>query len=190
MKKLLMVFVIIILNFSIYGQNYKGYYVTIKNDTIKCDFDIFVNLFNSEKFDPQTVRNKIKIITNNGEKLKFKPNEINSFFISKTNSGDYKFVSIANHNYFYHEIIKGKLSYYKVYLNNSGGALGILISEQLYLLKGGKLVEINPLNLRKGLSKQIVDYPDLNQKWIDSDKYYKLNQFEEVVKLYNKHFDN
>jgi hypothetical protein len=190
MKKLLIVFVIIILSSNIYGQNYKGYYVTIKNDTIKCDFDIFVNLFDSKKFDPQTVRNKIKIINNSGDKLKFKPNEIKSFFISNTNSGVYKFVSIADHNYFYHEIIKGKLSYYKVYLNNSGGALGSLISEQLYLLKEGKLIEINPLNLRKGLSKQIEDCPDLNQKWIDSDKYYKLNEFEEVVKLYNKHFNN
>ena len=84
MKKLLVVFVILIFGSKIYGQNYKGYYVTITNDTIKCDFDITEILLDSKKFDPQTVRNKIKVINNNGEKLKFKPNEINSFYISNT----------------------------------------------------------------------------------------------------------
>lgn len=190
MKKLLVVFVILIFGSKIYGQNYKGYYVTITNDTIKCDFDITEILLDSKKFDPQTVRNKIKVINNNGEKLKFKPNEINSFYISNTKNGDFKFISIPNHNYFYHEIIKGKLSYYKVYLNNPGGAFGTLASQKIYLYKNEKLTEIDPLFLRKGLSKQIEDYTELNLKWIDSNKYYKLNQIEEVVKLYNKHFDN
>jgi hypothetical protein len=188
LKKVIFVFISLLVNLNFYGQDYKGYYITKQNDTIKCGFDIFVNIFDSHKFDPQTVRNKIKIIDANGEMLKFKPNEINSFFILQTNSGDYKFVSIANHNYFYHEIIKGKLSYYKVYLNNSGGALGKLASERLYLYKNENLIEIDPLFLRKGLSKQIEDYSELHKKWIDSNNYYELNKFEEVIKLYNEHF--
>ena len=181
MRKLSIVFAFI--SFNIYGQDFNGYYITNENDTIKCGFNVGVNLF-----DAQTVRNKIKIINADAVELKFKPNEIKSFFIEGTSVGNYKFVSIANHKYFYHEIIKGKLSYYKVYLNNSGGALGALASVSYYLLKDENLVELNPLNLRKGLSKQIEDYPELYQKWIDSDKYYKLNQFEEVINLYNKHF--
>jgi hypothetical protein len=187
MKKSLIIIFILIFNSNSFGQNSKGYYITNSNDTIKCYFDLFIV---SGKFDPQTVRNKIKTINNNGDKLKFLPNEINSFFISETNSRDYKFVSIVNHNYFYHEIIKGKLSYYKVYLNNPGGAFGTLASEKLYLYKNEKLTEIDPLFLRKGLSKLIEDFPELNLKWIDSDKYYKLNQIEEVIKLYNEHFKN
>jgi hypothetical protein len=185
MKKSIVILFILIFNSNCFGQNNNGYYITNSNDTIKCYFDLFSI---SGKFDPQTVRNKIKLITNSGDKLIFKPNEIKSFFISKINSRDYKFVSISNHNYFYHEIIKGKISYFKVYLNNPGGAFGTLVSEKLYLYKNEKLTEIDPLFLRKGLSKQIEDYSELNLKWIDSNKYYKLNQFEEVIKLYNEHF--
>ncbi len=184
MKKLIFT-LLFSLSLNTYSQKFDGYVVTNSNDTIKCSFDLFIL---SGKFQPQTVRNMVKIIDDSGNKLKFKPDEINSFFISKTNSRDYKFVSISNHNYFYHEIIKGKLSYYKVYLNNPGGALGSLVSEKLYLYKNGKLTEINPLYLRKGLSKQIEDCSELNLKWIDSDKYYNLNQFEEVIKLYNECF--
>ena len=185
MKKSVLILFILIFNSNSFGQNNYGYYITNSNDTIKCNFDLFIVL---GKFDPQTVRNKIKIINNDGSISKYKPNEIKSFFISTTNSGVYKFVSITGYNYFYHQIIKEKLSYYKVYLNNPGGAFGSLASEKLYLYKNEKLTEIDPLFLRKGLSKQIEDYPELYQKWIDSDKYYKLNQFEEVINLYNKHF--
>lgn len=172
-----------------YSQNFKGYYVTNQLDTINCVFEINEVLFDRNKFDPQTVRNNIRINKENNQSLKFKPNDILSFFIENANSKNYKFVSIPNHNYFYHEIIKGKLSYYKVYLNNSGGVLGSLASQSLYLFKDEKLTEINPLNLRKGLSKQIIDYPELHEKWNNSNKYYRLDQFEEVIKLYNDYFD-
>lgn len=190
MKNLCVVFFALFIGFHTNAQKFDGYYVTNTNDTIKCSFDVEVNIFDSKIFERASVKNKVKILNIEGKKLVFKPNEINSFFIKGTSTGDYKFVGIVNGNNFYHEIIKGKISYYKLYRQNPGGALGTLIAEEYYLFKDGKLVEISPLNLRKGLSKQMLDYPELNQKWLDSDKFYKLNQFEEVIKLYNEHFKN
>lgn len=190
MNKIIFSVIFCLVSVTFYGQNYKGYYITNENDTIKCSFDIPVILFDSEKFDPQTVRNKIKIVTDTGEKFSFKPNQIKSFFIKETKKGDYNFVSIANQNYFYHEIIKGKLSYLKVYLNNSGGVLGYYASVRYFIIKDGDLTELNSMNLKKGLSKQIKDYPELDLKWMDSNNYYKVNQIEEVIELYNKHFNS
>lgn len=188
MSKLLFLISSFILCSTLHAQKFDGYYIANNNDTIKCSFNVRVNLFDSKIFEKASVKNKIKVLNANGEKLIFKPNEIQSFFIRGTKTGDYKFVSIENKNNFYHEVIKGKLSYYKLYRENSGGVLGALVAEGLYLSKDKKLIEINPLNLRKGLAKQIEDYEELHQKWMDSDTYYKLNQFEEVIKLYNTHF--
>ena len=173
---------------NVNAQKFDGYYITNSNDTIKCSFDVRVNIFDSKIFEKASVKNKVKVLNVDNKKIVFKPNEIRSFFIKGTKAGDFKFVSIENDNNFYHEVIKGRLSYYKLYRQNSGGALGALIAEGIYLSKDQKLIEVNPLNLRKALSKQIEDYEELYIKWIDSDKYYKLNQFEEVVNLYNEHF--
>ncbi|MBS7230248.1 hypothetical protein KHA90_04355 [Flavobacterium psychroterrae] len=188
MNKIIFSLVFCFISTIFYSQNYKGYYITNDDDTITCSFDIPVILFDSKKFDPQTVRNKINVITENGEKLKFKPNQIKSFFIKETKNGNYNFVSIIDQNYFYHEIIRGKLSYYKVYLNNSGGVLGYYASVKYFIIKDNNLTELNSMNLKKGLSKQIKDYPELDQKWMDSSNYYKVNQIEEVIELYNEHF--
>ncbi|MFL9831082.1 hypothetical protein ABS764_09505 [Flavobacterium sp. ST-87] len=189
MKKLFFVLFVYFLNFQVFAQKFKGYYITNSSDTIQCSFDVEVNIFDRKDFERYSVKNKVKILNNEGQKILFKPNEIQSFFIKGTKTGDYKFVSLSGNKFFYHELVNGKLSFYKVYRHNSGGALGALASEEYYLLKDEKLVQINPLNLRKGLGKQIEDYPELYQKWMDSNKYYRLNQFEEVVKLYNQHFE-
>lgn len=189
MKKLFIVLTIIFFNFNAFAQKFDGYYITNNNDTIKCSFDVEVKIFDRKDFEKYSVKNRVRTLNTEGYKTTFKPNEINSFFIKGTKTGDYKFVSIENKNNFYHEIIKGKLSYYKLYRGSSGGAIGALVAEGIYLHKDENFIEINPLNLRKGLGKQIEDYPELYQKWIDSNKHYKLDQFEEVVNLYNQHFE-
>jgi hypothetical protein len=190
MKNLLFVLIISLITFKSFSQKFDGYYITNSNDTIKCSFDVETAIFDRTDFERYSVRNRIRILNTEGKKITFKPNEINSFFIRGTKTGDYKFASIENKNNFYHEIIKGKLSYYKLHGTNSSGALGALVTERSFLYKDKNFIEMNPLNLRKGLGKQIEDYPELYQKWMDSNKYYKLDQFEEVVNLYNQHFEN
>ena len=41
---------------------------------------------------------------------------------------------------------------------------------------------------RKKFAAFIIDYPELYEKWIDSNNNYKLAQIEEVIILYNEHF--
>lgn len=188
MQKLLFFLSTMIFCYNVNAQKFVGHYITNSNDTIKCSFDVGVNIFDSKIFEKASVKNKVRVLNNEGKKIIFKPNEIRSFFIKGTSEGDFKFVSIENNSNFFHEVIKGKLSFYKLYRQNSGGALGGLVAVGLYLFKDQKLVEVNPLSLRKGLSAQIEDNEELHRKWMDSDKYYKLNQFEEVIILYNEHF--
>jgi uncharacterized protein (DUF3820 family) len=53
-----------------------------------------------------------------------------------------------------------------------------------YIIKNGKLFKISR---RKKMGKLIIDYPELYNKWMNSENY-RLNQIEEVVNLYNEHF--
>ena len=99
-------------------------------------------------------------------------------------SGVYKYVSLEqNKNHFFHERILGKLSFYTVY---NAGIQGEHNFQTNYILKDRKLFEISR---RNKLGKLIIDYPELYNKWMNSENY-RLNQIEEVVNLYNEHFKN
>lgn len=174
---------------SIYSQKFEGYVVTTSNDTIKCKFFVETNMFDSTMFYANSVRDRVKIVDKKGEKIKYEPSQLVSFLIKGTKFGDFKFVSFKEDNYkfFYHEIVVGKISLYRLYQADiySGGPNS---GYRDYVFKDGVLSKMDILSYRKKLGALIKDYPQLYQKWMDSDNYYETEQADEVVKLYNDYY--
>lgn len=187
MKKLFFVFAIISLNIQA-QQRFNGYVVTNENDTIKCRFSLEMNIFNDSLFYDSGISKRAKIFKQNGEKVKYLPTELKTVFITGPKQGDYKFVSLEqDKKHFFHEKINGKLSYYILYTGNLQGGFPL---ETIYFLKEGKLTENSGFSSRKKFGELIKDYSELYEKWMDSNNYYKLGQFPEVIKLYNEHYKN
>lgn len=165
---------------------FNGYVVTNSNDTIKCTFSLEMNIFDKTLFYDSSLSKRAKIFKQNGEKVKYKPTELKTIFITGPKQGDYKFVSISeDKNHFFHEIISGKISYYIIYEGNLSGGFPY---QRLFILKDGKLARMDGFSRRKTLGEFIFDYPELHQKWMDSNNYYKIDQFDDVIKTYNEHF--
>ena len=182
-------FLFIFVTINLYSQKFEGfsgYVVTNKKDTIQCKFESVSNLFWKNIFKPSQLRNFVKTINTSGEKRKYKPFEIISFTVLGTEKGNYKFVSTQADNYkhFYHEIIFGKISFFKIYDQDMNANI---ISENIFI-KNDEVQEIWSLSFRDDFGKLLIDFPELYRKWIDSDNYYKKNQFDEVIRLYNAHF--
>ena len=187
MKKLFVVFNVIIFGLNVQGQQrFNGYVVTNSNDTIKCRFSLEMNIFDETLFYDSGISRRAKIFKENGEKVKYMPTDLKTVFITGPKQGDYKFVSLEqDKEHFFHEKIIGKLSYYIVYRGNINGGFPI---QTPYFLKDGKL--FSDFSSRKKFGELIADFPELYEKWMDSNNYYKLGQFPEVIKLYNEHFKN
>lgn len=190
MKKIVFVltFLVFIINIQA-QQRFHGYVVTNANDTIKCRFLLDMNTYNISSCSGlmssySGVIEKSIIIKESGEEVKYLPSELKTILINLPFSGEYKYVSLEqNKNYFFHERILGKLSFYSVY---NAGIQGEHNFQTNYILKDGKLFEISR---RNKLGKLIIDYPELYNKWMNSENY-RLNQIGEVVNLYNEHFKN
>ncbi|MGL2962876.1 hypothetical protein ACSVH2_03530 [Flavobacterium sp. RSB2_4_14] len=176
-----------ILLFTLFAQAQKfdGYVVTNTNDTIHCKYYIGTHSSDEKIPYPSTVCKKVKILTNKGEEMAFKPSQLKSFFIKGTKDCDLKFVSLKeDDDQFYHELITGKLSLYKIYFTSYGNEFSNGV-----ILKDEKLYKIAGFGTRKKFGELIKDYPELYNKWMNSEDY-KLNQFQELVSLYNEHFKN
>jgi hypothetical protein len=188
MKNIIIAFVFIIFNFTVNAQRFNGYVVTNSNDTIKCKFSLEMNMFDKTLFYDSGISDRAKIYKENGEKAKYMPTELKTVFITGPKQGDYKFVSLKeDKEHFFQEILAGRLSYYVLYKGNLQGGFPL---EKPYLLKEGKLLRIDGFSRRKTLGDLIIDYPELYEKWMDSNSSYKINQIEEVIKIYNTHFEN
>jgi len=169
-----------------FSQKFDGYVVTASNDTINCRFFIKTNSADEKTPYPSSVCKKVKILSDKGEEMTFKPSQLKLFFIKGTKDCDLKFVSLKeDDDQFYHELQIGKLSLYKIYFTSMYGqefSNGVI-------LKDGKLYKIAGFGLRKKFGELIKDYPELYDKWMNSEDY-KLDQFQELVGLYNEHFKN
>lgn len=185
MKNLCVVFFALFVGFHTNAQKFDGYVVTNKNDTITCKYYVSTLKFNSNFLDVSSIIDEINIY-NKGEKVKYNSKELNSFLIKGTKMGDLKFVSLKYDNYlrFYHEVIVGKLMYYKYYIRigNSG------IHQFGFILKDDKFIPLQGYDCREKFGNFIIDFPDLYEKWINS-KSYKVKKYEDVIKLYNEHFN-
>jgi hypothetical protein len=186
MKKILFALFILAFGNISYGQKFDGFVVTNTNDTIHCKFFIQTNSADEKIPYPSSVCKKVKILTDKGEEMAFKPSQLKSFFIKGTKDCDLKFVSLKeDDDQFYHELIIGKLSLYKIYFTSMYGqefSNGVILKE-------GKLYKIAGFGLRKKFGELIKDYPELYDKWMNSEDY-KVDQFQELVNLYNEHFKN
>jgi hypothetical protein len=174
----------LLLPLFVHSQKFDGYVVTNANDTINCKYFVETNLFDKKLLSVASIYDKIKILNEKGEKTEYTTKDIKSFLIKGTKFGDLKFVSFKYDDYerFYHEVIAGKLTFYRFYKEGMGVVIGIGFG-----LKEDKFVELQGPDVRERLGEFIVDYPELYNKWMDS-KSYKLSKMEEVIKLYNEHF--
>jgi len=177
---------------TFYQQNIDGYYVTNENDTIKCKFEFIPRKFDELKdymlFHKflYSIKKKVTVLLENGEKKTFKPTDIKLFNIKKKDFEYYKFVSLKEDTKnFYEEVFTGKISVY--YSHWSSDA-----PKQTYYLKDGSLYsrETNLGNFRNWIGKLIEDNPDLYSRWMDSDKYYQKKEVFDVIKIYNVDFLN
>lgn len=184
--KIILTLLVVFSSLATTAQRFNGYVVTNANDTIKCKFSLEMNIFNDSLFYDSGISKRAKIYKENGEKAKYMPSELKTVFITGPKQGDYKFVSLAeDKDHFFHEIIKGKISYYILYKGNLQGGFPLQVP---YVLKDGKLVTMTGFSTRKKFAPFIFDYPELYAKWIDSNNNYKLGQMQEVITLYNEHF--
>ena len=183
MKKLL---ILLLIGLSTYSQKYHGYVVTNSNDTIKCKFRVQTNLVNDDIYYPTS--GTIVTLNGAGEKTKYEPSQLKSYYLQGPNIRNYKFVSLAHdeHKMFYDEIQTGKINLYYTY---SGGYSGGGPKGNPVILKDGQFVKIKG-NIRKKIGEFISDYPELHRKWINSNKFYELDQLTDVIEQYNEHFKN
>lgn len=185
-------FLVIFFTININGQHLKGYVVTNNNDTINCTFHHITNLFWKHIFNPATLRNNVKIINKEGQKIKYKPFELTTIIVKdvQNTSGfqhekkDIKFVSIQADNYehFYEEIFIGLISCYRLYDEASDARL---LQKDVYV-KNDNLFKIGFLSERSDAAALIIDNNSLHQKWINKEPY-KLDQMNEVFQLYNNY---
>jgi hypothetical protein len=185
MYKMKLFLFLLLLPVFVHSQKFDGYVVTNANDTIHCKFFIKTNSADEKIPYPSSVCKKVKILSYKGEEMAFKPSQLKSFFIRGTKDCDLKFVSLKeDDDQFYQELIIGKLSLYKIYFTSMYGqefSNGVILKE-------GKLYKIAGFGIRKKFGELIKDYPVLYNKWMNED--YKLDQFQELVGLYNEHFKN
>lgn len=176
---------ILLLPLFVHSQKFDGYVVTNTNDTIRCKFFIKTNSADEKIPYPSSVCKKVKVLSDKGEEMTFKPSQLKLFFIKGTKDCDLKMVSLKeDDDQFYQELIIGKLSLYKIYFTSMYGqefSNGVILKE-------GKLYKIAGFGTRKKFGELIKDYPELYNKWMNED--YKLDQFQELVGLYNEHFKN
>jgi len=182
MKKFLILFLISV---SIYSQKYHGYVVTNSNDTIKCNFKVQTNMFNDDIYYPSS--RTIITLNGAGEKVKYKPDQLKSYYLQGPNIKNYKFVSLNedDNKIFYHEVQKGKISLYYYYDPNINGGDPI---KTVFVLKDGQLIKVKGGKMREKIGVFLTDYPDVYTTWINSNRSFDLDQMEYIIELYNKNF--
>ena len=186
---------IIFILFSLYSsivfcqnfEGFKGFLITNNNDTIQCTYSSISNIFKKSMFNPARLNNKVEIVKDSIY-TKYKPKDLKSFLITNPRgTGDFKFVSsqFDGYKHFYQEIAIGRISWYRTYYQDS-----YAMEHQLdVLVKNNKKVKIGSFSRRKDLGAIIEDYPELYEKWMNSDNY-KVHQFGLLLQLYNEHFEN
>ena len=160
MKKLLL-FYFIIVGLPVSAQKFQGYYVTNSSDTIECNINLTANIFRKDILNFKDVSKVVRLVDTEGKK-KFKPLKIASFVIFNPNGETYKFVSLPeDKTFFFHEIIKGRISLYKAYSTNPYDKSQVNL---IYIYKGNSLVPLNILNRKKRVSSFLEDNHEIAVK--------------------------
>lgn len=170
--KYTLLFLLSFLALSAFSQRSGSYYVTHAGDTVDCDIRSYTNL--RGKTELSAFSRSITVEGNGGSK-KLKPRDIRAFVFVDVDTA-YKFVTIpGGGSRFFHEVVKGKLSFYKLYV--PGNTLPVMV-------KGDKVVYLNVIGAKKRLVELIADCPGLLKEWEAGEKYTVRNR-EEIVRAYN-----
>lgn len=170
--KYLLSLLLSLLNICVFSQGRGSYYVTNSDDTVTADIRIYTNI--RGKTDLSMLSKSI-IVEGVSETKKLKPADIKAFVITDFDSV-YKFVSLPGEkSRFFHEVVSGKLSFYKLY--TPGNTLPVMV-------KDGKLVYLNVINPKKRITELIADCPALLKEWDEGEKY-TIRDREEIAQAYN-----
>ncbi len=190
MKKLLLL-MLGILSTSLVAQNRntpkmqalfeKGYYVNLRNDTIKC-------LVQSNPADETEFHHGFKIKKGNSKRLKaMQPNTVKAYGIADRN---YVCKEYKGKKVFLEKLASGRLNFY-VYRYH-GKVKGVAAIESTYFIrdtwdndveKGKELEKISGHFYKKALKPYFVDQPDL---WNQLDKYhFEQSSVVSVIQTFN-----
>ena len=189
MKKLL--FLLLLISSSLKAETFSGYYVTNTFDTIHCNISLIKK--HIDFYDFSRVTKNVNLVDSEGIK-KFKPQEIICFIIDIPDKGIYKFVSLKeDKKSFFHEIISGKISLYKIYsLHPYDGSLAIIP----VAFKENKLVYLNVANRKQRVGNLLKDKSALLEKWKTTTfnawtgSWFDTTEIEEYIREYNKSYSN
>lgn len=180
-KKMSQTFIIIFLSCNLYAQFHEGFVITTENDTIDCE--IFSSSYFSGDLNLSSLTNGI-ITQKDGNKMKYKPNEIKEFSINSLTLGRLSFISIPEDTKkFFQVIVKGRLSFFYLHVKSSDGS-GYAVP---VLKKNGKLVYLNVVNRNKRVEDLITDYPELLHDW--KENKYSFDELDQLVLVYNRYFE-
>jgi hypothetical protein len=180
-------FLLLLVASSLRAETFSGYYVTQTSDTIHCSINLKKK--HIDFYDFSRVTKIVTLVDNEGVK-RFSPHEILCFAINIPDKGIYKFVSLEeDRKSFFHEIVNGKISLYKIYsLNSYDGALVIMP----VALKDNKLIYLPAAYRKKRVSNLLEDNPAILEKWETTtfnawtDPWFDTTEIEKYFKEYNE----
>lgn len=167
-----MLFLLSFLCLCAFGQRNGGYYVTHAGDTAYCDIRAYSNL--RGKMELSDFSRSITVEGDGGSK-KLKPRDIRAFVFVDVDT-TYKFVTLpGDESRFFHEVVKGNLSFYKLYV--PGNTLPVMV-------KGDKVIYLNVIGTKKRIAELIEDCQGLLSEWEVGERY-TVRDREEIVRAYN-----
>ena len=184
MRKIISLFIFMSFILNGYSKDFPGFYVTHKNDTVKCNIKLNVNLFNRDRVDPISCKYSVSIIEPNGIENNYFPQLIKGFHIENTAEGEMVFESIiieTKKPFFAQKIVEGDITlyrdYYRDYYNH-------ITHFNFLIKKENQYYSIVPLGFRKKLSKYINDNEEIYRKVIKRE--YNFYQIPTVIEIYNQ----
>jgi len=185
MKKIF--FLLLLISSSLKAEEFSGYYVTNDLDTVRC---VFVLQKKHKDFYDFSMVTKTVILRDHEGVKKLKPREIICFAINILNEATYKFVSLKeDKKQFFHEIINGKISLYKIYLRHPyDGSLAIIPIAH----KNNELVYLNVANRKQRISNLLKDNPVVLAKWEATksnawtSSWFDTTEIEKYIEEYNE----
>jgi len=208
MLRIGILFFVIGINCHLFATDGKGYYVTLKNDTVHVKFKLPRNPLLYPGIYLPKLQKEVEFYTDNKEKRVLYPSQVLSYSFTYLNDDDdretFSFVSKKNtlhlnatafdspdSSIFLNQVIKGKLSLYIFYGSSSSpvgngistGFVNIPTTTPILEKAGGELFWYNSWKFKDELSKYLFDCPSVVAKL--QDKKFKNRNIKDAVSEYN-----
>ena len=202
MKKSLQTLIITIATFSFAftasatsKKVYKGYVVTVSNETIHG---------NIQMLSPTLNEVKVKLINENGTKQIFKAKDLKSYsfqvpvYNKKTKSRDFQWITYTRQNVerspmpfgtkevLLERLEKGKINLYNHFIETRNGNAPMVHFYQVE--KGDEVISINRKNFTRAMKEMTKDYPELSVRI--GKKGYGYKHITKIVAEYNQYNSN